>query len=181
MARRVDVDRVTHTYRQALRWAQVFAHYPMLLPADERRPDGYTAERVQRIIDKPGRSGVAQVMPDVAKFIALHDATIRACTRSHFDARGLRPRRKKALITPNGRFAPPSGIANYLLVFNRDSSLTHAWLLDASSDPALRKNLRHEVSEMMIPLKAGDSASKQRHARMPATYDDHRYRVAPSQ
>lgn len=180
MAKMAEIDLATRKYRQAMIWAQVFAHYAMLLPDGERPPEGYTAELVQRILDKLGRSGISQVMPDVANFIARHDATIRAGTSSHFGGKAPRPKPKeRSLVTPDGRFAPRSGFADYLLAFRPDGSVAHAWLLDAVPDPALGKTLRHYVREMTLPAATLDAGARLRYAWLPAMYDDHRYRVAP--
>jgi len=180
MAKMAEIELATRRYREAMIWAQVFAHYAMLLPDGERPPEGYTAELVQRILAKLGRSSIPEVMPDVANFIAQHDAAIRAGTSSHFDGKSVRPRPKeRAAITPDGRFAPQSGFADYLLVFNPDGSVAHAWLLDAVPDPALGKNLRRYASEMTLPAQSADAGTPLRYAWLPVMFDDHRYRAAP--
>jgi hypothetical protein len=178
MAKMAEIKLDTRKYREAMIWAQVFAHYAMLLPDGERPPEGYTAELVQRILDKLGRSSIPQVMPDVADFIAQHDASIRAGTSSHFDAKTPRPKPKeRSVTTPDGRFAPQSGFADYLLAFRPDGSVAHAWLLDAVPDPALGESLRHYVSEMTIPAAPAGTGTSLRYAWQPAMFDDHRYRM----
>jgi hypothetical protein len=180
MAKMAEIKLDTRKYREAMIWAQVFAHYAMLLPEGERPPEGYTAELVQRILDKLGRSSIPQVMPDVAAFIAQHDADIRAGTDSHFDGKAVRPRPKeRSVVTPNGRFAPQSGFADYLLAFGPDGSVAHAWLLDSVPDPALGETLRHYVSEMAIPEQPAGTGARLRYAWLPAMFDDHRYQAAP--
>ncbi len=127
MAKMAEIDLAVHKYPEAMIWAQVYAHYAMLLPKHERPSDGYTAELVQRIIDKLGSSGVTQAMPEVANFIAVHDAAIHAGTDSNFNGERPRPAgKRKTYLTPNYRFAPKSGIADYLLAFNADGSEAHA-------------------------------------------------------
>lgn len=177
MAKMAEIKLATRKYREAMIWGQVFAHYAMLLPEGERPPEGYIAELVQRILDKLGRSSMAQVMPDVASFIAKHDAGIRAGTRSHLGGKAPRPvPRERPVITPDGRFTMQSGVADYLLVFRPDGSVAHAWLLDAVPEAALGETLRHYVSEMTLPA---DSGASLRYAWLPAMFDDHRYRAAP--
>lgn len=177
MAKMAEIKLATRNYREAMIWAQVFAHYAMLLPDGERPSDGYTAELVQRILDKLGRSSIPQVMPDVANFIAQHDASIRAGTSSHFGGTARQPKPKaRSVVTPHGRFAAHAGFADYLLVFRPDGSVAHAWLLDAVPDPALGETLRHYVSEMTLPAATG---SRLRYSWLPAILDDGRYRAAP--
>lgn len=177
MAKMAEIKLATRKYREAMIWAQVFAHYAMLLPDGERPPEGYTAELVKRIADKLGRSSIAQVMPDVASFIAQHDADIRAGTSSHFGAKTPHPKpNERPVVTPHGRFAAQAGFADYLLVFRPDGSVAHAWLLDAVPDPALGENLRHYVSEMTLPATTGSGL---RYSWLPAMFDDGRYRAAP--
>lgn len=179
MAKMAEIKLATRKYREAMIWAQVFAHYAMLVPDGERPPEGYTAELVQRILDKLGRSSIPQVMPDVANFIAQHDAGIRAGTGSHVGGRALRPGPKeRSVTTPDGRFAARSGFADYLLAFKADGSVAHAWLLDAVPDPRLGKTLRHYVTEMTIPAQSADTKGHLRYAWLPAMFDDHRYRAA---
>ena len=179
MAKMAEIDMNTRKYREAMIWAQVFAHYATLLPDGERPPDGYTAELVQRILDKLGRSGIPQVMPDVANFIAQHDASIRAGSNSRFGGHAPGPKPKeRSVVAPEGRFAAPSGFADYLLAFRPDGSVAHAWLLDAVPDPALGESLRHYVSEMTIPAESADRAGRLRYAWLPAMFDDHRYRMS---
>ena len=180
MAKMAEIKLETRSYREAMIWAQVFAHYAMSLPDDERPPEGYAAELVQRVLDKLGRSSIAQVMPDVANFIAQHDASIRAGTGGHFGARASRPKPKeRSVVTPHGRFAEQSGFADYLLAFGPDGSVVHAWLLDAVPDPALGETLRHYVSEMTLPAAPANRGAQLRYAWLPAMFDDHRYRAAP--
>jgi hypothetical protein len=179
MAKMAEIKLATRKYREAMIWAQVFAHYAMLLPEGERPPEGYIAELVQRILDKLGRSSIPQVMPDVADFIARHDAAIRAGTSSRVGGTSSRPKPKEhSLVTPEGRFAARSGFADYLLVFRPDGSVAHAWLLDAVPDPALGETLRHYVSEMTLPAQPAGTDAKLRYAWLPAMLDDHRYRAA---
>ena len=177
MAKMAEIKLATRKYREAMIWAQVFAHYAMQLPDGERPSEGYTAGLVQRILDKLGRSSIPEVMPDVASFIAQHDAGIRAGTDSHFGGKASKPRPKeRPVVTPHGRFAVHSGFADYLLVFRPDGSVAHAWLLDAVPDPALGETLRHYVSEMTLPAATG---SDLRYSWLPAIWDDGRYRAAP--
>jgi hypothetical protein len=180
MAKMAEIKLETRQYREAMVWAQVFAHYAMLLPDGERPPEGYTAELVQRILDKLGRSSIPQVMPDVANFIAQHDAGIRAGTRSHSGGKSPRPKLKeRSVTTPNGHFAAQSGVADFLLAFGPDGSVAHAWLLDAVPDPALGETLRHYVSEMTLPAQSAGTGARLRYAWLPAMFDDHRYQAAP--
>jgi hypothetical protein len=179
MAKMAEVDLATRKYREAMIWAQVFAHYAMLLPDGERPPGGYTAELVQRIVDKLGRSSIPQVMPDVANFIAQHDASIRAGTSSHFGGKALPKPKERHLVTPDRRFAAQSGFADYLLVFGPDGSVAHAWLLDAVPDPVLGETLRHYVREMTVPVESADMGARLRYSWLPVMFDDQRYRVAP--
>jgi len=161
MAKMAEIKLATRNYREAMIWAQVFAHYAMLRPDDERPPEGYTAELVQRILDRLGREG------------------IRAGIGSQSHAKALRPKPdKRSVTTPDGRFVARSGFADYLLAFRPDGSVAHAWLLDAVPDPGLGETLRHYVSEMTVPAASPDTKGQLRYAWLPAMFDDHRYRAA---
>jgi len=181
MAKMAEIDLAMHKYSEAMIWAQVYAHYAMQLPRNERPNDGYAAELVQRIIDKLGREGVTQAMPQVINFIALHDADIRAGSDSDFGGRQPHPVSKaQPYLTPDYRFDPKSGIADYLLAFHADGSEAHAWLLDAIPDPALGEALQQYAREMTLPPTKTQAGHGLRYAWFPVMFDDRRYRVAPS-
>ncbi|MDE2154524.1 MAG: hypothetical protein KGJ32_01320 [Xanthomonadaceae bacterium] len=180
MAKMAEIDLAVHKYSEAMIWAQVYAHYAMQLPRNERPNEGYTAELVQRIIDKLGREGVTQAMPQVGNFIALHDADIRAGTDSDFGGRQPHPVSKaRPYLTPDYRFEPESGIADFLLAFRADGSEAHAWLLDATPDPALGAALRQYVHKMTLPPIKGQAGHGLRYAWSVVMFDDRRYQMAP--
>ncbi len=179
MAKMAEIDLAMHNYGEAMIWAQVYGHYAMLLPRGERPNEGYTAELVQRIIDKLGKAGVTQAMPQVASFIALHDAQIRAGTSSDFA--GKQPHLKvkgKPYVTPEYGFTPRSGIVDYLLVFRADGSQAHARLLDALPDPALGEALKQFAREVKLPPRKASTTHGPRYRWFPVMFDDHRYRIA---
>lgn len=179
MAKMAEIKLAEHKYREAMIWAQVFAHYAMQVPERERPPQGYTAELVQRILDRLGRTGMAEVMPDVAGFVTRYDADILAGLRSQDHRAMQRPRsRKHNVVMPPARVTRQSGFADYLLVFRPDGTVEHAWLLDAVPVPALGETLHHYVREMTLPAQSGKPAHL-RYEWVPAMYDDGRYRVAP--
>jgi hypothetical protein len=181
MAKMAEIDLAMIKYHEAMVWAQVYGHYAMLRPKGERPSDGYAAELVQRIIDKLGRSGVTDAMPDVASFIAAHDADIRAGTDSDLDGHTHRPKGKtKPYLTSDHEFAPRSGIADYLLAFNADGSVAHTWLLDATPDPALGEALKHYMGDMTLPPAKAQADHALRYAWVPVMYDDNRYRMSSS-
>lgn len=181
MAKMAEIELARHKYGEAMIWAQVYAHYAMQLPRSERPNEGYTAELVQRIIDKLGRAGVSEAMPQVANFIAAHDADIRAGIDSDFGGHRLHPASKtRPYLTPDYRFEPRSGIADYLLAFHADGSLAHAWLLDAMPDPALGAALQQHAREMTLPPAKAQADDGLRYAWLPMMFDDRRYRMAPS-
>ncbi|TAM64771.1 MAG: hypothetical protein EPN49_00130 [Rhodanobacter sp.] len=179
MAKMAEIELALHKYSEAMIWAQVYAHYAMQLPRNERPNEGYTAELVQRIIDKLGRAGVTQAMPQVSNFIALHDTDIRAGSDSDFDGRQPHPVSKtRPYLTPDYRFVPKSGIADYLLAFHADGSEAHAWLLDATPDPALGEALRQYAHEMTLPPTKAQAGDGLRYAWSVVMFDDRRYRMA---
>jgi len=181
MAKMAEIDLALHKYSEAMIWAQVYAHYAMQLPRNERPNEGYTAELVQRIIDKLGHVGVTQAMPQVSNFVALHDADIRAGSDSDFGGHQPHPVSKtRPYLTPDYRFVPKSGIADYLLAFHADGSEAHAWLLDATPDPALGVALRQYAHEMTLPPIKAQAGHGLRYAWSVVMFDDRRYQMAPS-
>ncbi len=179
MAKMAEIKLAEHKDREAMIWAQVFAHYVTQVPGDERPPEGYVAELVQRILDRLGQAGMPQVMSDVAAFVAQHDAGILAGLRAQSDGKTARPQPGKHFLTmPPGRFAPQSGIADYLLVFRPDGSVADAWLLDAVPAPSLGETLHHYVRGMTLPARSRGGGHL-RYEWVPAMYDDHRYRAIP--
>jgi hypothetical protein len=118
-------------------------------------------------------------MPDVASFIAQHDADIRAGTDSHFGGNAPQPMpKKRPVVTPHGRFSAHAGFADYLMAFRPDGSVAHAWLLDAVPDPTLGETLHHYVGELTMPAEPAGTGAPLRYAWLPAMFDDGRYRAA---
>lgn len=179
MAKMAEIEYATHDYREAMNWAQIYAHYASLLPRGRQPRDGYAAELVKRILDKLGQSAMPSVMRDADSFIALHDAPIRAyAARQQSDDIVLRNRRPVPFLTPEGRLAPRAGFADYLLAFKPDGSLSHAWLLDAVPDPRLGLALQRTADEAHASAVTATSGKSTRYAWLPVIYDDGRYRVA---
>ena len=177
MAKMAEIQLAQRQYRQAMIWAQVFAHYALLLPKSERSHDGYAAELVQRIMQKLGHSGIPDVMPDVAAFIASHDAQIRAGDDNIGARTPHTGSRSRPFLTPAYRFQPRSGVADYLIAFKPDGSMAHVWLVDAVPDAALGKALRSYAEEST--LKAAPPGSQaMRYSWLPVMFDDGRYRVS---
>ncbi|TAL84803.1 MAG: hypothetical protein EPN74_10350 [Rhodanobacter sp.] len=180
MAKMAEIKYATHDYREAMNWAQIYAHYASLLPRGRRPHDGYVAELVKRILDKLGQSAMPSIMRDADSFMALHDATIR--TYAAHQRRNdivLRGRRSVPFLTAEGQLAPRAGFADYLLGFKPDGSLSQVWLLDAVPDPQLGLALQRTVDQTRASAVAATSGeSSTRYAWLPVIYDDGRYRVA---
>ncbi len=180
MAKMAEIKLATRHYREAMNWAQIYGHYALLLPKGNRPHDGYAAELVQRILDRLGNSAMPEVMRDVNSFIASHDADIRAGTDSNLTGEALHPvPNDKPYVAPGGRITPYAGFADYLIAFNDDGSVAHAWLLDAVPDPDLGLTLRKYAREMRVPPVHEGIGKAWRYAWMPVIYDDGRYRAKP--
>lgn len=174
MAKMAEIKLATHQYREAMNWAQLYAHYESLVPKSDRPRDGYAAELVKRIVDKWGQRSLSDVMNDVNSFIAQHDAQIQAGSQAGGSQRKVQLTKKnKSYFSPDGRFSPEAGFADYLLVFKPDGTLSKAWLIDAVPDPALGKTLRRYAENMTAP--PSDKAGP-RYVWVPVMYDDGRYR-----
>jgi TPR repeat protein len=181
MAKMAEIDLAMHKYHEAMIWAQVYGHYATSRPKSERAGEGYLAELVQRIIDKLGRSGVSDAMPDVASFIDAHDADIRAGDGNDLGEHANHPASKsKPYLTADHQFNPRSGIADYFLVFKPDGSVAHAWLLDAIPDPELGKALQKYAGDMTLPPIEAHAGQAPRYGWVPVGFDDGRYRISSS-
>lgn len=179
MAKMAELKLAAHRYREAMNWAQIYAHYESLLPNGQRPQRGYAAELVMRITDRLGRSAMPEIMRDVSAFIAMHDAQIRAGADSGATSAAASGKRK-AYVPPASRLAPHAGFADYLLAFRADGTLATAWLLDAVPDPALGAILHKYADEMtMAPATAGAGPGL-RYAWQSVMYDDGRYRARPT-
>jgi hypothetical protein len=178
MAKMAEINLAEHRYREAMNWAQIYAHYDSLLPARVRGHDGYPAELIKRVGDRFGLTSVDEVMPDVNSFIAAHDADIKAGADSRHDGESIQPHAKSnSKTTPGGRLSPTSGIADYLLAFKPDGSVASVWVLDAIPSEKLGLAMREVVDEMEVP-KASEGAGV-RYAWVPLLYSNGRFRERP--
>lgn len=179
MAKMAELKLAAHQYREAMNWAQIYAHYESLLPDGQRPQRGYAAELVMRITDRLGRSAMPGIMRDVSAFIAMHDAQIKAGADSGTASAGVTGKRK-AYLPPASRLAPHAGFADYLLAFRADGGIAAVRLLDAVPDPALGAILHKYAGEMTTTPTAAGAGTGLRYAWQSVMYDDGRYRARPT-
>jgi hypothetical protein len=178
MAKMAELKFAERQDREAMNWAQIYAHYLMLSPKHDKAQDGYAAALIQRILERLGQSGMPEVMRDVDSFIAANDGAIKtgmAGTALTFHLRLQHT--KRSVIAPEGYFAPHAGFADYLLAFNADGSVAKAWLVDDVPNAQIGSLSRKYANEMTAAPTRNDAGDGLRYAWVPVIYNDGRYHM----
>lgn len=178
MAKMAEIKLAAGQYREAMNWAQIYAHYALLSKQDRQQRDAYAAELVQRIMDHIGDSQMAAIMTDVNSFIATYDVDIKAGISGEATLNHLHPTSPRHHFkAPLDERAPDSGIADFIVGFKPDGSVASVQLLDAVPRMEVAAMLREHVATLTVmPAPNGDDHAL-RYAWVPAMLDDQRYRT----
>jgi hypothetical protein len=152
MASLAELKLGKHDYREAMNWAQIYAHYQ---PRDKRAmtQGSYMAELVKRIGDKLGANAMPDVMRDVDSFIAKNDATILGGMMQGSSCGAVPTTSPNAnAVTPSGRLTPLGGMAAFLVTFAPDGKVSDAFLVDAVPGDDIIPMLRKRVTGMVAPV-----------------------------
>jgi hypothetical protein len=177
MAKMAELKLAAGQYREAMNWAQIFAHYALLSKADYTPQESYAAELVNRIMDILGQSAMPAVMKDVNSFVAVNDTQIRVGMAGEAMLEHLHPQNTghRYHVEPFGQRLPTSGFADYILAFRPDGSVANIQLIDAVPRTDMGAVL-HEKAETMM-LKPTTQDSSLRYAWVPLLMGDERYRL----
>lgn len=154
MAKMAEIGLDTGNYREAMNWAQIYAHY---LRAEqllyEPAQNHYVAELLGRISKGFDKNQYPAVVYDLNTFLANYDADIRAGISV---TRQIRMEEHSPFVKSSSRFATPrAGFADFLIAIKPDGSVENAWLLDGTPDLSVGYHVRDAIMEMKAPAEPG--------------------------
>jgi hypothetical protein len=179
MAKMAELEMDAGQYREAMNWAQIYAHYASMSKRDRESRGAYAAELVQRVMDQIGESQMTAIMADVNSFVADHDTSIKVgiageTMLNHVHITSSRHHVRSILDTS----MPDTGIADFIVAFKPDGSVANVQLLDAVPRLDVAAILR-EYAEKMTASPAPDSGDHAlRYVWVPTVLNNHRYRLA---
>lgn len=176
MAKMAEIKLAAGQYREAMNWAQIYGHYASIAQKKSDVQDSYTAELLYRAKQGLNDSDIDAIMKDVRSFVFAYDSTIRAGIASDDRVLHLKPRSRGHYFQPaiNHERQVNSGMADYVLTFAADGSVSKAQLLDAEPLPDTGTNLLHAAQQMTVD-SASDNAP--RYAWVPMLLSDMRYHL----
>ena len=182
MAKMAESELAAGNAQEAMDWAQIYAHYQTLQPADQRPSLDYLSELVARITDKLDASQWPKIQADVDAFIAQHDADIRQGPRTleHAAEPPVQPTmgtrlRRTSSDWLRGLSRPRSSFADCLIAFRPDGSIDKLWVIDVLPDSRATEMLHDAAIGAKLPAVADGDAT--RYAMISVIYDDGRYHV----
>lgn len=176
MAKMAEIKLAAGQYREAMNWAQIYAHYALQSKKDRESRDAYAAELVQRVMDHIGDSQMTAIMTDVNSFIAAYDMNIKTgmageATLNHLHPTSVQHHYK----APLDERTPDSGIADFIIGFKPDGSVASVQVLDAVPRMEVAAALHEYAIKMTVTPDGSDHAL--RYAWIPAMLNDRRYRT----
>lgn len=173
MAKMAELKLASHDYREAMNWAEIYAHYVLAGSRPKDASRGYAAELVKRISSHFGNN-IDDVMRDVDAYVAAHDAQIRIGAREDMMFRAAQVQVDNAYLTTPGQTLPPlSCIADFLVVLRPDGSVDRALPLDIAPDQSMLESMGHALAKAHA---ARTTESSPRYALMTVVLDNGQYR-----
>lgn len=173
MAKMAELKLASHDYREAMNWAEIYAHYVLAGSSPKDAARGYVAELVKRIGQHFGNN-IDEVMRDVDAYVAAHDAQIRAGAREDMMFRAGQVHLDNVYLATPGQTLPPlSCIADFLVVLRPDGTVERALPIDIAPDEGMLESMGHALAK----AHAGQTTdTSPRYAMMTMVLDDGRYR-----
>ena len=173
MAKMAELKLASHDYREAMNWAEIYAHYVLAGSSPKDAARGYVAELVKRISGHFGNN-VDEVMRDVDAYLAAHDAQIRMGSREDMMFRAGQVHLDNVYLATPGQTLPPlSCIADFLLVLRPDGTVDRALPIDIAPEQAMLESMGHALTKAHA-AKTTDAAP--RYAMMTMVLDNGHYR-----
>lgn len=173
MAKMAELKLASHDYREAMNWAEIYAHYVLAGSPPKDASRGYAAELVKRISSHFGNN-IDDVMRDVDAYIAAHDAQIRIGAREDMMFRAGQVQVDNAYLTTPGQTLPPlSCIADFLVVLRANGTVERALPIDIAPDQSMLESMGHALAKAHAAETTDPSP---RYALMTVVLDNGRYR-----
>jgi len=179
MAKMAEIKLAAGQYREAMNWAQIYAHYAPIAEKKSEIQDSYIAELIYRIKQGLDASAMDGIMKDVRSFVFAYDSSIRAGMAGGDLVFHLKPHSRTHYFQPviNHERHVDSGMADYLLTFGSEGTVTRAQLIDAEPRPDTGMDLLQSAQQMTVD-KSGNNAP--RYAWVPMLLGDMLYHLKDS-
>jgi hypothetical protein len=173
MAKMAEIKLAAHDYREAMNWAEIYAHYVLAGAAGKNASNGYPAELVKRISLHFGNN-IDDVMRDVDAYVGAHDAQIRNGAQEDMAFRAGQVHLENAYLTTPGQTLPPlSCIADFLVVLRADGTVARALPIDIAPDQSMLEAMAHALATAHTNATTD---TKPRYTMMTMVLDNGRYR-----
>ncbi|WP_250624203.1 hypothetical protein [Pinirhizobacter soli] len=173
MAKMAELKLASHDYREAMNWAEIYAHYVLSGSSPKDAARGYVAELVKRISAHFGNN-VDEVMRDVDGYVAAHDAQIRSGALQDMMFRAAQVHLDNVYLATPGQTLPPlSCIADFLVVLRPDGTVDRALPIDIAPEQSMLESMGHALTKAHA-AKTTDAAP--RYAMMTMVLDNGHYR-----
>jgi len=174
MAKMAELKLASHDYREAMNWAEIYAHYVLAGSSPKDAARGYVAELVKRISLHFGNN-IDDVMHDVDAYVAAHDAQIRTGAHEDMMFRAGQVQLDNVYLATPGQTLPPlSCIADFLVVLRPDGTVDRALPIDIAPDEGMLESMGHALAKAKA-AKTTDTSP--RYAMMTMVLDNGRYRT----
>jgi hypothetical protein len=174
MAKMAELKLASHDYREAMNWAEIYAHYVLAGSSPKDAARGYVAELVKRISLHFGNN-IDDVMRDVDAYVAAHDAQIRAGAREDMMFRAGQVQLENVYLATPGQSLPPlSCIADFLVVLRPDGTVDRALPIDIAPDESMLESMGHALAKAKATRT---TETLPRYAMMTMVLDNGRYRT----
>lgn len=134
MGKMAQVAFEQRNYREAMNWAQIYAHYVSDRGGHAQAERDFAVELIKRIQPRLG-DDLEKILPDVQTYITAHDAQIQEGSIRDALYRSQQPKFDGArLEMPANSLSPQAAIADFMLVFKPDGSVADVLPIDIAPD-----------------------------------------------
>ena len=179
MAKMAEVKIETGDYREAMNWAEIYAHYAAMTGHQASSGLAYSGDLAQRIQENIDASSMESIMKDVRSFVLVNDNAIRdGMATSGLDEPNLHPESKRRYYTPSPtEQLSVAGVGDFLVGFDSEGKAASVQLLDAAPHLSDASAMRSLVASMTVkPVSDGDTRAL-RYLWIPIVLGGLRYRT----
>ncbi|HUA81617.1 MAG TPA: hypothetical protein VL997_14660 [Dyella sp.] len=176
MAKMAEIKLAAGQYREAMNWAQIYAHYAPIAKQSGKIEDSYLAELIHRIKDGLDASAMDGIMKDVRGFVFVYDTSIRTGIDGERLTNHLDMHSRTHYFQPviNHERYVTAGMADYLLAFGPDGTVINAQPVDSEPLPSVAITLLPSARQMTTDKSSGHAL---RYAWVPMLLGDMEYHL----
>ncbi|RDJ00471.1 hypothetical protein DVT68_06660 [Dyella solisilvae] len=180
MAKMAELKIETGDFREAMNWAEIYAHYAPIAGRQGSADQAYSGDLAQRIQQNVDASSMDAIMKDVNSFVFVNDKAIReGMANSGLDEPDLHPNSNRRHYTPtttDGQLSTAS-IGDFLVGFDSSGQAASVQLLDVAPHRSDADAMRSFVASMKVEPASGGDAQALRYLWIPIVMGGQRYRT----